>query len=184
MYIDNIINKLMYYGVRREDMIGCTMDEIRELEIILNHKLPEAYKEFLLTMGHGVGDKFLNDANLLYNCAKNHVLRNKEYIVETNEDLVDDDQNNLIPDDAFFFITDGGEHDHAYFRLDDPNPDPAIFACLHLQHRKVTDRFTEYLNRIIDSSKMYMDYTSSANYKDMKDYDVLKQYLKNKRSSS
>lgn len=172
MYMDKIIQKLIDFGVNAKNIRGCSQEEVRYLEEELGHKLPDAYIEFMKTMGHGVGSSYFRDADMLYKYAKAHVVRNNEYIQEINEDLIEDGQKDLIPNDAYFFAYDHGEHYQNYFRLNDPSPDPAVYVCLHLQHRKVADKFTDFVSGEIEDTKKYIDIMNAFDNDDVDDNDM------------
>jgi hypothetical protein len=124
----------------------CSEDEIRLVEAELAAKLPLAYREFLLRMGHGGGGIW---AGHLWEC---------EGLVEANrlarEFMVDSGSKQVLPEDAFVFHWDFGGA-YYLFRLgegDDPpvyyfvNPDieASIRDGFRLPHVPADDPFVLY----------------------------------------
>jgi len=52
---------------RRDEILGCSPNEIAEIESHVGHKLPFAYREFLTQMGRGAGEFYVG-TDILYPC--------------------------------------------------------------------------------------------------------------------
>src|SRR4028118_253633 len=61
MYLDQVIARLVEQDVDTQEFQPCSEQEVQELEQQLERQLPAAYREFLLTMGHGAGEMFQAD---------------------------------------------------------------------------------------------------------------------------
>jgi hypothetical protein len=54
-----LVERIVSLGLARpKEIIGCSEEEIRALEVIHQVRLPRAYRDFLAVMGHGAGQVF------------------------------------------------------------------------------------------------------------------------------
>lgn len=100
--IDNLINQIFHLRPELKDkLIGCTEDEIIDLEKKFNLSLPQFYKSFILKMGrYGCG--FLRDEYYEY----------KELIGDSIDSIQDygitllkeSGSNFILPNNAFVFL--------------------------------------------------------------------------------
>lgn len=95
--------------------VGCTIEEVQELEKVLNVFLPDSYKEFLLWMGKDSGG-FLQGSDFLYPQIVNLQNWANELLTEKNIEV----ENSFL---YFVFFMHGG-YTFSCFSLtehDDPN---------------------------------------------------------------
>lgn len=91
-----LTSRLVASGVRREEISGCSKDEVVRLEKTLGLVFPESYRQFLLAVGHGAGD-FMDDAAWDYD----------ELFRLTDEVREDFGEFAELPDKAFVLLADG-----------------------------------------------------------------------------
>lgn len=101
------------------EIIGCTEEEVNELELFFGLHLPSAYKAFLKAMGRGAG-RLMRDADVF-----SEVL--KKLTREASEILLDEEMSPL-PDRAFVFGIRNSEQ--FLFFICDGDEDPVIFRFM------------------------------------------------------
>lgn len=95
MYLSKAKTRFEELGLASSECIPCTIEEVLALEQRLNLSLPEAYKEFLLWMGHG--SPVLKGTNCFYEDLPN--------LLNWALELLDEDGfPKKLPDDAFIFL--------------------------------------------------------------------------------
>jgi len=100
--------------------IGCDEKEIEEIEMFIKGRLPKAYREFLLLMGHSCG-QFLQGSDCFYKILKD--------LQVYAQDLLREDHNSgVLPEDAFVFFMHQGYY-FLFFRLTEGD-DPPIYSYL------------------------------------------------------
>lgn len=99
----------------RNQIRGCTSDDVALLERQAGGRLPQAYRDFLVAVGRGAGD-FLRDVDIFYDSIA-------DLNVEAADILNDwEDGQLLLPDRAFVFSMRQGEQ-FMFFCVDgDDNP--------------------------------------------------------------
>lgn len=131
---------------REEDMhrvgdsqfISCTVEEVEEIETWLGHRLPEAYREFLLWMGHS-GGGFLRGSDCFYYDLKSLWDNAQELLKEDNFP-------GELPENIFvFFMHQGYQFNFFYLDGDD---DPPVFC--YLEEEPVKTSFFQIYPRFSD----------------------------------
>jgi hypothetical protein len=136
-------------------MIPCTLEEIIAIEKTFKIKLPQAYQDFLLTMGHSGGD-FLKGSDCFYK----QLPLLKEWAIELLE------ENNFtepLPDDAFVFFMHQG-YQFSFFRLSEGDNPPIYFyyeGQKETNFLKTHDYFTDFMATEIE---LYNQYSLSLVY--------------------
>ncbi len=98
--------------------VPCTLQEVEELEQCIGHRLPEAYREFLLWMGHA-GGGVLAGTNCFY--------RDLRRIQASARELLEENQYaGELPKDAFVFYMHQG-YQFNFFHLADGD-DPPVYC--------------------------------------------------------
>lgn len=83
MFLREAKAKFNTYPSYLKNVKPCTIDEVYALEQILNCKIPESYREFLLWMGHS-GGGFLQGTDIFYKDILNLQVWARELLVENN----------------------------------------------------------------------------------------------------
>lgn len=121
MYLDKVKKQLIELKIASPDeQVGCTQDEVIELERQLGISLPKAYREFLLSMGYGAG-KFLRGSD----CFFEHLPYLQKWAIELLE------ENNFcesLPEDTFVFSMHQG-YQFSFFRLSEGDNPPTYSYC-------------------------------------------------------
>jgi len=99
-----------------DEVKGCTEEEIKKLEIVLNVQLPLAYKAFLKVMGHGAG-RLMRDADVFLDVLKG--------LTKEASEILADEEMPPLPDRAFVLAMRNGEQ--FLFFICDGEDDPEIF---------------------------------------------------------
>lgn len=102
----------------------CTEEEVKALEVSLVCRFPEAYREFLLWMGHGAGT-FLQGTDIFYE----HVPKIQGWAKEL---LIENNFPQPLPDDAFIFMMHQG-YQFMFFRTLESD-DPPIYYYHEAYH--------------------------------------------------
>jgi hypothetical protein len=119
MYLDRAKERLRTLNfVRSDEIVPCSEDEINALEYHLGLSLPQAYREFLLWMGHS-GGGLLRGSDCFYK----HLPHLREWAVEL---LEEDNFHEPLPDDAFVFFMHQG-YQFAFFRLSEGDDPPVYY---------------------------------------------------------
>jgi hypothetical protein len=121
MYLYKVIEQLQSFKlVTLSEFLPCDRVEVSRLETQLANLLPEAYREFLLLMGHGAGD-FLSGSDCFFQHLPHLQIWAKELLRENNfsEDL---------PKDAFVFYMHQG-YQFSFFRLTEGGNPPTYSYC-------------------------------------------------------
>ena len=114
-------------GIRRRSLTawfavkGFSETEVTEVETKFGKKLPLAYKEFLLVMGHNSGGLF-GDTIFTFDSA-NSLLELRTIAEEHWSEL---GFNNILSNDSFLFACYGGTF-FSYFNCTDLQHDPEVF---------------------------------------------------------
>ncbi|HEY0604723.1 MAG TPA: SMI1/KNR4 family protein [Herpetosiphonaceae bacterium] len=101
-----------------EQLIPCSEADIRQLEAQLGLKIPQAYREFLLTMGLGAGG--LLDGT---HCWYPNLIDLQAWGIEL---LEENNVSDLLPEDAFVFWMHQG-YMMAFFRVSEGDDPPVYF---------------------------------------------------------
>ncbi|MGH2612299.1 MAG: SMI1/KNR4 family protein [Rhabdochlamydiaceae bacterium] len=126
------------YRVGYSQFVPCTVEEVEKIEICIGHCLPEAYREFLLWMGHS-GGGFLRGSNCFYRDLRN--------LQESAQELLDEDQfPGKLPKDAFVFFMHQG-YQFNFFCLDEGDDPPVL--C-YLEEEPVKTSFFQIYPRFSD----------------------------------
>ena len=128
---------------------GCSPQELVDLEARLNLRLPDTYKQFLLTMGHQAGALF-RGTDIFY--------RHLAGLRGMAEELLREDETSFeLPDDAFVFAVHQGYQFMYFHTLSGTDDDPAIY---HYEEgegmpKKRWSSFSEFvLNSIADHERL------------------------------
>ena len=107
-----------YGGIITNKTQPCTEEEVRLLENNLKCRFPEAYREFLLWMGHGAGT-FLQGTDIFYE----HVQRIQKWAKEL---LSENSFPKSLPDDAIVFMMHQG-YQFMFFRISEGDNPPIYY---------------------------------------------------------
>jgi len=119
MYLERAKKKqedLLHVGYNQP--VPCTLQEVEELEQWIGHRLPEAYREFLLWMGHS-GGGVLAGTNCFYGDLKRIQTGAKELLEENHF-------SGKLPGDAFVFYMHQG-YQFNFFHLEDGDDPPVYY---------------------------------------------------------
>lgn len=175
--MEKLKEQLIIHGLATEDeIVGCSPEEISELEKTLNlpKPLPQIYREFLLTFGHGAGflfrgtDAFYNFLYPIQEAANDLMIEDQtedEDEDEDENDQYDDDKKNeekkllTLPKNAFVFSMHQG-YQFSYFLLDGDD-DPYYYFYMEGcegQASKSDVRLSKFLINSVDAHiEMYDD---------------------------
>src|SRR5579859_3278188 len=140
MYIDHILAEMKVLIVpSTRKVVPCTEEEVHALEQKCHCSLPEAYKEFLLTMGKGAGNFFVG-SDIFY-----HDLDGlREVAIEI---LTEVGFPQKLPKDAFVFFMHQGYLFNFFLTSD--GDDPPIYRYLEGTDVEtfplIYDHFTDFL---------------------------------------
>lgn len=101
-----------------EDLLPCTHQEVRLIEKEIGASIPEAYKEFLLWIGHGAGG-FLRGSDCFYK----HL---PELPTAATELLQENNFQQPLPRDAFVFFMHQG-YQFNFFKFSEGENPPIYF---------------------------------------------------------
>ncbi len=119
MYLEKAKNKqkdLLRVGYHQ--LVPCTLHEVEELEQWIGHRLPEAYREFLLWMGRS-GGGVLAGTNCFYEDLKRIQTSARELLEENH-------YSGGLPKDAFVFYMHQG-YQFNFFHLEEGDDPPVYF---------------------------------------------------------
>jgi hypothetical protein len=119
---------------------GCPNEEIEKLEEHFNIKLPDAYRDFLLTMGRGAG-KLFEGSHFTYE----HLFKLREWAEEL---MVEAKAEFDLPDDAFVFMMHQG-YDFFFFQVSE-GVDPPVDEFL--EGKQVPTQQAEHLSEFLLTS--------------------------------
>lgn len=125
--------------------LPCTTKEIEKLERWVGCRLPSAYREFLLWMGHS-GGGFLNGSDCFYEHLKNIQTGAKELLIE-------DHFPGVLPQNAFvFFMHQGYQFNFFYLGKEE---DPPVFfyfeeSPVQISFQVIYSKFSNFLLTEID----------------------------------
>jgi len=116
-WVENLAERFIETGIATpEKILGCTDEEVLEIEKFYNLKLPDAYKEYLLKFGKRSGD-FLRECEIYYP----HILENRE----AAETLLDANTDYKLKQSDYVFIARYGCQ-FWFFQTEDRNPNPPV----------------------------------------------------------
>jgi SMI1-KNR4 cell-wall len=151
MYLEQVKNQLIELKLAFPDeLLGCTQDELIELEAQLGVLLPKAYQEFLLLMGHGAG-KFLRGSDCFF----------KDLPVLKNWAIALLEENNFsesLPEDAFVFLMHQG-YQFSFFMLSE-GEDPPTYSYSEETNEtsfiKSHERYSDFLMIEVEIHAKYL----------------------------
>lgn len=147
-FMENIVKKLIAFRLAKKDQIkGCTQEEIRKLETYHKITLPKSYKDYLLTMGVYAG-VFDGDLSIYYKDLFNLKKRALEMLRYDNSEVI-------LQDDAFIFNTFDGEG-FSYFQTDINNEDPPVYVYYTGEINPTVESFSKWLLEYIESLKYWI----------------------------
>ena len=151
MNIENIKQQIITFNLAHQDeLIGCTKQEVKEIETRINHPLPVNYKHFLLALGKSAG-QFLKGSDCFY-----------PTILYLNEDAREIlEANNFpqaLPEDAFVFFMHQG-YQFSFFPLNEGD-NPLIYYFnegeQQLSFTQSHEHFTDLLTTEIELHQKYL----------------------------
>ena len=117
-WVDNLADRFIETGIATsEKIVGCSDEELLEVEKFYNLKLPEAYKDYMRRFGKASGD-FLRECGIYY-----HDLSENREAAET---LLDNNTDFKLKPSEFVFITRYGCQFWS-FPTEDGNPNPPVY---------------------------------------------------------
>jgi len=143
--IDNLIDLFLKEGrAEKESIIGCTPNEILEIEASQDVKLPSSYKEFLSKMGKRAG--YLSVGTTIFYPG---ILRLKIFMTELLEEY--DSVAFRLPPNAFVFKSHQG-YMYSYF-ICNSTDDPIVYNYVagHSLPIKLELTYTEWLAVVAES---------------------------------
>ncbi|HZZ81139.1 MAG TPA: SMI1/KNR4 family protein [Gemmataceae bacterium] len=136
--VESVAATLVAKGLARpSELVGCTEDEIRQLEEGSKFRLPAAYRSFLARMGKSAGRMFVGSDAFF------------DILVQvqawTQDMLAEAGHPGIIPPDAFTFLMHGG-YIVLFFRTSEGD-DPLVYRLNQSDtvSIKIADRFSEFL---------------------------------------
>lgn len=142
MYLDQVIARLVEQDVDTQEFQPCSEQEVQELEQQLERQLPAAYREFLLTMGHGAGEMFQADDCFYGDLPKIQRLANILLA-----------QNNVatpLPADAFVFLYAG--YQFLFFRTGEGDDPPTYYYMEGDEQTNTFPRTFEHYSEFLASA--------------------------------
>lgn len=130
----------------KNEIVGCTNDEIEELENRFGVGFPVVYRDFLLTMGKRAG-RFLEGTDAFFE----HLPYLRGY---AEDSLTSAGRKFVLPARAFVFASQQG-YAFLYFDADEAQPDPSVFF---FQERDATPSrtwpsLTAYFQQVLMDTK-------------------------------
>ncbi len=124
--------------VNKNDVIGCTEQEITNLEEYIGSKLPVVFREYLLVMGRSAGAYSRGTSFLYKDLFEITDLAKKTMLLE---------QGVKLPKDTFVIFSHQGCI-FGYFKLADGN-NPPVYTCSVSSNKLLmySESFTEYLDK-------------------------------------
>ncbi len=151
MYLDKVKKQLIELKLALPDeLLGCTQDEVIELERQLDICLPKAYQEFLLSMGHGAG-RFLRGSD----CFFKHLPELQNWSVEL---LQENNFSEFMPEYAFVFLMHQG-YQFSFFRLSEGDDPPTYSYCEGINQTSFIrshERFSDFLVSEVEIHGKYL----------------------------
>lgn len=151
MYLDRVKKQLIELQlVKPDELAGCTCDEVIAIEQLLGISLPQAYQEFLLSMGHSAG-QFLRGSD----CFFQHLPQLQEWAIEL---LQENNFAESLPDDAFIFLMHQG-YQFSFFRVSEGADPPTYSYCEGTDRTsfiKSHDRFSDFLATEVEIHAKYL----------------------------
>lgn len=151
MYLNRVKKQLIELKLASPDeLLGCTEDEVVELEEKLGILLPKAYQEFLLFMGHGAG-RFLRGSDYFF----------KDLLVLKHWALALLEENNFpesLPEDAFVFLMHQG-YQFSFFRVSQGDNPPTYYYCEGTDETafiKSHDKYSDFLMTEVEIHANYL----------------------------
>jgi SMI1-KNR4 cell-wall len=136
---EKLISDTIEYLLRKyPNSKPCSIDEINLLEEHFGIKLPNMYRQFLLSFGNGSTEYMVGTDYTLY------WLRNMK--IEANKMLLENNLTELSTDAFVFWMHQG--YQFMYFETADNNQNPAIFyynECYEMDIIKVCNNMNELL---------------------------------------
>lgn len=140
----DIVKALIRKGIaKRDDIRGCSEEEVAELEKFFNIHLPSEYRRFLLTMGHSAG-KFLVGTDVFYQ----HLVDLKTWAKDL---LIENNVNFQLSEDAFVFSMHQG-YTFLYFNLSEGDDPPVYMYLEGNEHpQRVASSFLGYIAETVSN---------------------------------
>lgn len=142
--IDDIVNSIIENGLsERNAILGCSDEEIQEIEDFYNIKLPDVYYDFLKKMGKSAG-AFMAGTDMFYH----HLLDLREGAIEL---LQDSGTDYTLPDEMFVFSMHQG-YEFCCFDVTD-SCDPKIYQYIEDDNEPsiVWKSFSRYLKEMLQN---------------------------------
>jgi len=139
----NLVESLIAVGrVSANQVVGCSEQEIANIEARFGYNLPGAYKDFLRTLGKGAG-KFQNDCMWKYP----ELL---EDVPEATRGVLDNCNGTYkhtieLPKTAFVFLESGGSQIMFFDTADGDDPPVFLYEQGNQQATKWADSFSSWV---------------------------------------
>lgn len=152
MYLDDVKERARELDLFKPgEVVPCTAEEVRELERRTGRALPQAYKEFLLWMGHGAGELWLG-SHCFY--------RDLEPLGDWAAVMLKrSDPAQKLPEDAFVFLMHQG-YQFMFFRTSEGDDPPVYYYKDEPEQLSFSIReqhFSRFLLRAIESHAEFTD---------------------------
>ena len=147
-FMENIVKKLVAYRLAKKDqIIGCTQEEIEKLESYYKLTLPKSYKDFLFAFGKRSG-YFSGDIAISYQFLFDRKEKALKILRYDNSDI-------KLPIDAFVFNTFRDEG-FSYFHTKINNEDPPVYVYQDGEIIETVESFSKWLLEYIESLKHWI----------------------------
>jgi len=146
MKTDEVVNVLVRKQIAQpQDIVGCTDEEISELERQVGLTLPTAYRDFLRTMGHRAGS-FMVGTDFFYDDLRGL----RDALVECLAQMRVDFQ---MPLDLFVFSSHQGYIFHFFRTTEGDDPPVYGFSEVDLTVRQKWPTFSDALLGLAEGSR-------------------------------
>lgn len=150
-WIDSFIDQLIAAGLATPDnLLGCSEEDIAEVESKLNIKLPEIYKVFLRRMGKESGD-FMPECLLSFPLVARYGRESADAVINAKTDY-------RLPQAAFVFIERYGCQ-FFFFDTSDENSNPPVYRYHEgdKQPVRIADSFAQALEMALQDQLEDLD---------------------------
>jgi hypothetical protein len=140
IWIHSFIQRVLAAGLAKPGThVGCTEQEITEIESVFQLTLPETYKDYLRQMGRDSGD-FLFECLLTYPELVEYVRKKADTLLEASTSY-------QLPKSAFVFIECYGSQ-FFFFDTADRNDNPPVFRYYEGDQTpvKIAETFTQAMD--------------------------------------
>lgn len=156
MYLDQLKTQFeTLQMVPPQLVVPCTEDEVHQLEQTLGLRLPLAYREFLLWMGHYAGGYLAG-----YDWRFEALFHLKEWALEL---LEENQSTEILPEDAIVFFMNQG-YRFMFFRVSE-GENPPVYEYSEIikprRFRLVFQQFSEFVSYHLEEARQHIEKVKS-----------------------